>query len=176
MKFIKVSLAVAMLTVLTTTQLSAQDRPNRGNFNPEQFREQMMERVRKQLDVSDDAEWKLISERVSKVMEARREVSMGGGMGAFGRRSRGEGNDQAGQTNRRGGPGGAFGGEPSPEGEALQKAIESKASGDELKAKLAKYRDARKVKREKLEKAQDDLRKVLSVRQEAAAVMAGLLE
>ena len=35
--------------------------------------------------------------------------------------------------------------------------------------------DAKKEKEAKLEKAQDDLRKVLSLRQEAAAVLAGLL-
>jgi hypothetical protein len=58
----------------------------------------------------------------------------------------------------------------------LQKAIEAKASGDEIKSKLAKYRDARKAKESELEKAQDDLRKVLTVKQEAVAVMAGLLK
>jgi hypothetical protein len=58
----------------------------------------------------------------------------------------------------------------------LQKAIESKAPADELKAKLAKLREARKEKEAALEKAQEDLRKVLSVRQEAAAVLAGLLK
>ena len=60
--------------------------------------------------------------------------------------------------------------------EALQKAVESKAPADELKAKLAKLREARKEKEAALEKAQEDLRKVLSVRQEAAAVLAGLLK
>ena len=68
------------------------------------------------------------------------------------------------------------GGEPSPEAEELQKAIESNASKDELKAKLTKFREARKDKEAKLAKAQEDLKKVLSVKQEAAAVLNGLLQ
>jgi hypothetical protein len=68
------------------------------------------------------------------------------------------------------------GGTPSPEVESLQKAIEAKAPADELKAKLAKVREARKLKEANLAKAQDELRKVLSVRQEASAVLMGLLQ
>jgi len=172
---------VAVLALCNLANVSAQDRPNR-----EQFRERMMQRVREQMDVKDDADWKLISDRVTKVMDARREVGAGGGMGMMfgggGRRGGGggQGGDQAqggGGGGRRGGPGGPGGfGEPSPEAEALQKALEAKASNDEVKAKLSKYREVRKEKREKLEKAQDDLRKVLSMRQEAAAVMLGLLD
>src|SRR2546427_650074 len=67
------------------------------------------------------------------------------------------------------------GGEPSPEAEALQRAIDSKASNSELKAALTKFLEARKAKQADLEKAQADLRKVLSVRQEAAASLMGLL-
>jgi hypothetical protein len=132
----------------------------------------MMDRYRDQLDIKDDAEWKLISERVDKVLEARREVGFGGP--GFGRPPRRDGNDQ--NADQNGGRRRGFGGEPSPEAQALQKAIEAKASPEEIKAKLAKYRDARKQKRANLEKAQEALKQVLSVRQEAAAVMAGLLE
>jgi Spy/CpxP family protein refolding chaperone len=46
---------------------------------------------------------------------------------------------------------------------------------DEWKAKLAKFREARKAKEAALTKAQEDLRKVLTVRQEATAVSMGLL-
>lgn len=174
-------LVVAGANVSTTTSFAQnQNRPNRGNFDPEQFRQRMMDRYREQLGVQDDAEWKLISDRITKVVDARRELGFGGPMGGFRgpRRDGAGGNDQAAQGGQgAGGRGGrGFGGEQSPEGEALQKAIDAKASPDEIKAKLAKFRDARKQKRANLEKAQDDLRKVLSVRQEAAAVMAGLLE
>jgi hypothetical protein len=173
MKFLKIALLAALFAAgssLTTRTTLAQGRPNRGNFNPEEFRQRMMDRYRDQLDVKDDAEWKLISERINKVLEARREIGFGGG---FGRPPRREGGQNADQGNRRRG---FFGGEPSPEAEALQKAIDDKASPDDIKAKLAKYRESRKQKRANLEKAQEDLKQVLSVRQEAAAVMAGLLE
>jgi len=56
--------------------------------------------------------------------------------------------------------GGGFGGEPSPEADALQKAIESKASNSEMKAALAKYQESRKTKQADLETAQVNLKKV----------------
>ena len=146
------------------------NRPGRGNFDPEQFRQRMFDRIREQMDVKDDAEWKLISDRITKVFDARREVGFGGGpMGFRPPRTADQGGDNARRPR-------GFGGEPSPEAEALQKALDAKAPADEIKGKLAKLRDARKDKRAKLEQAQDDLRKVLTVRQEAVAVMNGLLD
>ena len=171
----------ALTLCLGTGRLAAQDqqppqRQGRGNFDPEQARQRMMDRYKEQLEVKDDAEWKLISERIEKVSAARREVGFGGGGGGFARGGRGgPGGGGPGGGQAAGGRG-AFGGQPSPEAEALQKAIEAKAPADELKSKLAKLREARKVKEANLEKAQEDLRKVLSVRQEAAAVLAGLLK
>src|SRR5205814_1892732 len=84
---------------------------------------------------------------------------------AFGRGGRrgGDGPDQQSGRNGQGGRRAFGGGTPSPEAEALQKAVESKASADELKAKLAQYREARKEKQAKLEKAQDELRQLLSL-------------
>ncbi len=145
----------------------------RGTFDPEQMRQRMMERYREQMDVKDDAAWQAIETRITKVMEARRDVGFGGGMrGMFGPR-RGGGDNQGGDQpqRRRGG----FG-QPSPAAEDLQKAIDAKASNDTIKAKLAAYRDERKQKQADLQKAQDDLRKVLNVKQEAVAVLAGLLD
>jgi hypothetical protein len=146
--------------------LAAQERQGRGNFDPEQMRARMMERYREQLEVKSDEEWKVLEARITKVSDARREMG-GFGRGAFGGRRGGD--DQSGGNRQR------FGPEPSPEAEALQKAIEAKASADEIKAKLAKYRESQKQKEAKLTQAQEELRKVLSVRQEAAAVMIGLL-
>jgi hypothetical protein len=166
---------VATLLNLATGNLTAQERQGRGNFDPEEMRQRMMDRYREQLEVKNDDEWKLISDRITKVSEARREMGGPGGFGrgGFGRRGGdggpgGGGND--GGDRRR-----AFGGEPNPDAEALQKAIEAKAPADEIKAKLAKYRDSKKEKEAKLAKAQDELRKVLSVRQEASATLMGLL-
>jgi hypothetical protein len=142
------------------------DRGGRGNFDPEQMRVRMMERFREAFEVKDDAEWKLIEGRITKVNDARRDMS------SFGRGFGGPGG-------RGGGPGGGrggFGGEPNPDAEALQKALEAKAPADEIKAKLAKYRESQKAKQAALEKAQAELRQVLSVKQEAQAVLMGLLQ
>jgi hypothetical protein len=73
------------------------------------------------------------------------------------------------------GPGG-FGREASPELDALRKALDNKASASEIKAKLTELRAARKTKEAELEKAQDNLREILSARQEAVAVTLGLLK
>jgi 5'-deoxynucleotidase YfbR-like HD superfamily hydrolase len=75
-----------------------------------------------------------------------------------------------------GGQGGPGGGQVNAEQDALQKAIESNAPADEIKTKLAKYRASQKDKEAKLAKAQDDLRQVLTVKQEATAVLLGLLK
>jgi Spy/CpxP family protein refolding chaperone len=45
-----------------------------------------------------------------------------------------------------------------------------------VKSKLAALRDARKARQEKLAAAQEELKKVLTARQEAVAVLNGLLE
>ena len=63
-----------------------------------------------------------------------------------------------------------------PEIADVQKAVEDKAPADEIKEKVAKLREARKAKEIALEKAQEDLRKALSPRQEAGAILAGLLK
>jgi hypothetical protein len=170
--------AAAMLIGSNTAMAQGQ---GRGNFDPEQMRQRMMDRYKETLGVTDDAEWKLISGKIEKVMAARREMGggfgagFGGGRGGAGGRPPGGGNEGGGERGNRGGGRGGFGGEPSAEQEALQKAVEAKASNDEIKAKLAKVREVRKAKQAALETAQEDLKKVLSVRQEAAAVLAGLL-
>lgn len=138
-----------------------------GNFDPAQMQQRMMDRVREGLNFTNDTDWNAVQPLLQKVMDARRDVGMGGGRG-FGRGGPG------------GGPGGGgrggFGGTPSPEQESLQKAIDDNAPSAQIKAALAKYEAARKTKQAKLEAAQAELRKVLSVKQEAQATLLGLLQ
>ncbi len=170
------ALAGAALALgLSTGQMAAQ---GRGNFDPAQFRQRMMDRYKESLEVTSDAEWKIIEERIDKVMVAQREARIGGrgGPGGPGGPRRGGGPDGAQadsgtRTNR-----GNFFNAENAEADALQKALDAKASSEELKTKLAKLRATLKEKEANLAKAQDDLRKVLSVRQEATAVMMGLLK
>jgi len=140
-----------------------------GNFDPAQMQQMFMERVHEDLEITDDAEWKAIEPLVQKVMDARRQVEGDRFRGMFGRR---RGGDQGGDQGQR--RGGMFG-QPSPEAESLSRAIESKASKAELKAAMAKFVEARKTRQADLEKAQSELRKVLSLRQEAIATSSGLL-
>ena len=142
-----------------------------GNFDPAQFQQQMLDRVKDRMEMTNDDEWAAVQGLVQKVMDARRATLSGMGFGG-GRRG---GNNGGGDNGNRGGGRGGFMPPPSPEAEDLQKALDAKASPDELKAKMAKLRDARKAKEAALTKAQEDLRKVLTVRQEATAVSMGLL-
>lgn len=170
----------------------------RGNFDPAQMQAQMQEQLqslyRDQLEVKDDAEWKVIWEKIQKVTQAQQQTGYGGGLNlirAAMRRNMNNNNnnnttaqDTAGNNNnnnggrRRNNTGMAamFGNNASdPEGEALQKVIDNDGSTAELKAAIAKYVEARKQKQSKLEQAQADLRKLLTVRQEAIAFSLGLL-
>jgi len=69
-----------------------------------------------------------------------------------------------------------FGGQPDPSADALQKALDGNAPGAAVKPALAKFRESRKQKQAELAKAQDALKELLSLRQEATLVMAGYLE
>jgi hypothetical protein len=139
------------------------------------MRQQMMARYREQLAIKDDAEWGVIEGRINKINEARRNTARG--FGGFGGRGGGPGG-QGGPGGPGGGQGGrgGWGGQPNPEAEALQRALDGGASADDVKAKLAAYRASQKQKEAALDKAQDDLRQVLSVKQEATAVLMGLLK
>src|SRR5262245_29927819 len=171
---------VACAAFLTTTGALAQDR-QRGRPDAAQIQEwqqRRLEGMKDQLEIKDDAEWKAIEPLIQKVMDAQRNYMADRLRGAFGRGRGGDRGDRGGDNNSQGGQrprGGGMFGTPSPETEALQKAVDAKATNSELKAALAKYQEARKEKQAELEKAQADLRKVLSVRQEAVASLAGLL-
>ena len=179
--------------VVGAANASAQDRPPQGGFDPQRMQQMLMDRVRQQLEVKDDAEWKAISNRVAAVVAARRSLGLGGGgpmgppPGGRGFGPGGPGGQDAGARPQEGSGGPGAGGGPGsggvgmmnresgPEMESLRKAVDGKAPNSELKAKIAELNEARKRKQEDLAKAQDDLRQVLSVRQEAIASTLGLL-
>lgn len=173
--------AVGALMFVGSSSVMAQ---GRGNFDPAQFRQRRIDRIKEQMDVKDDAEWKAIEGQINKVMDAQEATMRSRFAGGFGGRSRGSSSstdssssssssstDQSSSRRR----GGMFGGEPSPEVEALRKAVDDKAPADELKAKLAAVKKVNKDNQKKLDQAQNDLRSILSVRQEAVAVLNGLL-
>jgi hypothetical protein len=190
------ALCAASGLLIGAISLNAQDGPPPANLDPAQMRQRMLDRIHEAMDIKDDSEWQVISERIAKVMDARRALRGPGGMGGFGPPGgpppggapppgnvSGSGEEGAGPGGAGefrgpppggGGPGG-FGGQESPEAEALRKAISAKASSAELKTKLAEFRAARVKKQAELEKAQEELRQILSVQQDAVAVTFGLL-
>ncbi|MGE3312076.1 MAG: hypothetical protein AB7O66_19090 [Limisphaerales bacterium] len=185
-RILTLTAAVASLVAVSPNTLAQQNpgggRGQRGGggggFDPAQMQERLMTMYRERLEITSDDEWKAIQPLVAKVGEARREVGTGFGRNLFRPPGGGRGGDQGGGGGGGGGNGGrrgGFGGEPSAEEAALEKAIESKASAADIKTALAKLRDSKKAKEAKLAEAQENLRKVLTVRQEAQAVLAGLL-
>lgn len=149
----------------------------RGNFDPAQMQERMMERYREQLKVTNDDEWKIISERIAAVNTARRGTMGGFGRGGFGRGAGGPGGPggQGGGANANRPGRGQGGGGGSPEEAALRTAVDENADPAVIKAKLADLRKVRAQNEAKVAKAQKDLKEVLNLSQEATAVLGGLL-
>lgn len=134
-----------------------------GQFDPAQFTEMRLNRLKENIDIADD-EWDVISPMIKAVMDAQMDMSrlqmrgfMGGG---------------------RGGRGGFGGGEDNTPKEVkeLQDSLDNKASADTVKAKLTAYRALRTKLEKAVEDKQADLKKVLTIRQEAALVVNGILD
>ena len=160
-----------------------------GNFDPAQMRQRMMERWKEQLGADDDA-WKVIEPRLTKVMEINRQTMAGGMGGMFGMRGmrgmRGQGGPGGQQGQGRGGPQGdrpRFPGDENREPSAVEKAQEAlettldneSASADTIKQQLTALRQAREKAKQELAAAQQSLREILTVRQEALLVLTGML-
>lgn len=167
--------------------------PNGEGFgSPGQMQQRMIDNVQTVIEATDD-EWAAIKPLVKSVVDARSTVSalsggrgmgMGpggpgapGGPGGPGRMDR---QGQAGPPRVRAGsrmnrPAG--GPARAAEVENLQNVLDNaNATSDEVAEKLAALRKARKEAAAKLDTAQSTLREVLTVRQEAALVLTGLLD
>jgi hypothetical protein len=147
----------------------------------EQFRQRINDRIKTSLKATDE-EWAVIQPLLEKVQTLQRESysgRMGGFGGGFGGRRRSEGGDQA-----AGAPSPASSPRPertdragSPEAQALKAALDADGtSAGDIKAKLQALRDSRKKTMAALDQAREDLKKVLTLRQEATLVMMGILE
>jgi hypothetical protein len=123
-----------------------------------------MARLREQLEVTDDTEWDIIGERINRVIELRGSLGKGGPPG-------------------RGGPvlpekskkSSRAGSSAHPEQEALRLAVKDKLPDAEIKLRLERAHEVQQQKEAQFVRAQADLRAVLTVRQEAVAVLLGLL-
>jgi hypothetical protein len=157
------------------------------NMDPQEIQKMIQQRMldsyRDQMAVTNDTEWTLIAERITAVSQARTATmadggGIGGMMGFGGMRGGRGGGGPGGGGPGGGGPGSGFAnlfGQPSAESQALRQAIDDNAPAAQLKTLIAKLQAVRKDKLAKLAKAQEDLRAVLTTRQEAIAIMGGLL-
>lgn len=160
--------------------------PGGRQFDPEQMRQMMEQRMREQLGATEQ-EWKVLGPRVTKVQELSRQVGAGGrGMmfGGFGGRRGGPGGAGA-PGGPAGGPGGRFGaGGPQRELTAVEKAQDqlrtvldnASSTPEQIKAALTTLRKERETAKQQLAAAQQELRKIITVRQEAILVMMGSLD
>lgn len=159
-------------------------RGQRGQFDPEQMRQMMEQRMQEALGATD-TEWKVLGPRVMKVQELNRQANAGGRgmMMMFGRRRGGQGGPGG-----PGGPGGDQGGRRGPRGmnreqtevEKIQQTLrttleDTSATPDTIKQQLTQLRQAKEKAKQDLAKAQQDLRQVLTLRQEAVLVLMGML-
>ena len=166
---------VVLALGLGTGKLTAQPGPGWPGIDPQQIQQRAKEFFRDKLVVTNDAEWSVIEARLTKVVQLKIQTEMGGVRMMDRLRPGGNG----------GGPNGGgvdlilralLGIEPMPEAGALQKALDDHASKADLKLALSKYVDARKRKQAELEKAQADLRQVLTSHQEGMLVLMGILD
>jgi hypothetical protein len=148
----------------------------RGNFDPAQMRQRRMDFLKEQLGATDD-EMAALGPKIEKVRQLQQDANGGGMRGMFGRRG-GQGGPGG-----NGGPGGPPGGSTANESPVREKAAELRtllqdkdAKPDDIKAKLDALRAARAQAKQDLAAAQQELKGLLTQRQEAVLVEMGMLE
>ena len=143
-----------------------------GRRSPEERQREAMKRLQEQLGATPD-EMQVLTAKIEKVIAAQRNARGGAGMFGFGGGGGGRGG--------RGGQGGGGGDQPdTPLGKAaaeLRTTLENKSAPEaDVAAKLAALREARAKARAELDAARKELAAVVTPRQEAVMVSAGLLE
>ena len=151
--------AVAVVAGLAISLAVAQERGGR-RMDPEQLRQRYMERVQEAIS-STDEEWATLEEPVGKVVGLSMEPGVAGGMRLWGRRGREEGEAVS---------------DVAKAAAELRAAVDSGASAEEVTPKLAAYRTAREKARADLAAAREALKGLVSPTQEAALVLAGILD
>jgi hypothetical protein len=150
-----------------------------GRMDRERMRARMVERLKEQLGANDE-EWKVMGPRLRKVMDLSRQADGPGRRGMFFRR----GGRDGGRDRRPGrGPAERPAGAPERERTAVEKAAENlqklldseSAKAGDIKTGLTALREAREKAKQELAKAQQELKQILTVKQEATLVLRGIL-
>jgi hypothetical protein len=167
---------------------NGQNGQNGQQRDPQQFRQQMQDRMREAMGATPD-EWALLQPKIEKIQQLQRAASAGrGGMALlYGNRNNTTdpnatpGGGRGNRGNRGAGGTGTTGNDPpSPvatKAQELQTTLQNKDTPpDELKQKLSELRQARTKAKADLGKAQEELREIVTVRQESVLVTIGILE
>lgn len=156
---VRIILSTALALVVWAPLALAQDQGGGGGrWDPAKMQERMLQRQKEQLKVSDE-EWTVLKPLLQAVTQKQWEQRMARfrGMGRRGRGGGGEDNSPA-------------------EVKALRAALEDENTpAADIQAKLKALRDANKARDAEIEKAREQLRQVLTVRQEAQLVLMGVL-
>jgi hypothetical protein len=133
----------------------------------------ILDRHRERLEIKDDAEWEVIRPRIENILRAEKELrdalsSSSRKLSSPKDRNSRTSSESASASSRS---------EPQPDTDVvlLRRLVEGNAPAKEIKERLTRVRQMIQQKRDALENAQEELRSVLSVRQEAIAVLQGLL-
>lgn len=133
----------------------------RRNFDPAQMQQRMMDNIKEQLKPSEE-DWQVLQPKVEALMTAQRNARAGG-MGMRG----GRGGDRGGQNETA----------VAAASRELRSALEDENTSEAaINERLKAYRAAREKADADLKAARDDLRDLVTPRQEAVLVMYGMLE
>lgn len=142
----------------------AADKAKGKNNTPETAQARTLEKLRTKLEITDDGEWTIIAERIAKVEEVKRSMWTSAGPGRNGlapaAKAKGASNTLTSANTDRA---------------AINSAVTDKLPDAEIKSRLLRAHDIQQQNEVALAKAQSELRAVLTVRQEAVMVLAGLL-
>jgi hypothetical protein len=180
--FLATSLLMGSLSVSVLAQTPpaggkppADNGGGRRNFDPSQFRQRMLDRLKTELGATDD-EMQALGPKIEKVMQLQRDASGRGSFFGGSRRSGFGGNSSGGSTAT------PSANAPKPsdvqqKSSELRTVLENKdAKPEEIKAKLDALRAAKAQAKSQLAAAQAELRGLLTQRQEAVLVENGMLD
>jgi len=128
--------------------------------DPEGMRQRYMDRAKEAVSPTDE-EWAKLEDPASKTVSLTMQPGVSGGMRLWGRRGGAEAEPQS---------------DVAKAAAELQAAVDSGAAAGEISAKLAAYRTARDAARAELAAARETLKAMVTPTQEAALVLAGVLE
>lgn len=148
----------------------------RNRFDRNQFMERILDRLRENLGASAE-EWSVLKPMITKITEKQSAMRRTGrsGFGAFGGGRGGRGGDNDNDRRDREGRRSRGDGDSVSNADSLRKAVESGDAG-KIKKELAAYRAVQKKRAVELKKAREELRQVVTLKQEATLVLWGLLD